>query len=373
MTLNTPHRRTLARALLAVGGLALGLVLAEALARAVPPPVGGDFLLPIASLGVPEGLYRPHPWLRSEPTPDFEGVVRSVGHEVNVRINSLGCRGAEPAGDGARLMVVGDSFTIALQVQEDETFSARLSKLLGDEVLNCGVDGYSTWQALERYRLVDNEAQAEGVILVFFLGNDLSDNARAAAQQGSQTPPPPPPEAQHVGAVERWLITHSYLYGYGRLAMARAALRTTNAEERQRLADELGIFASSGGDRLQSAIEETRHAVRALRDEAQQRGDTLMVAVAPPVFAVDDDRTAPTLALVGLEGVDPDAPRRAMLELLREEAVPACDLSPPLRAAAIDGEHPYLLLDGHWSVSGHAVVAQELANCLANTESVEPG
>ncbi len=356
--------RALARGLLLAGGLIVGLLGAEGVARFVEPPVGGDFLLPIAALGVPDGLYQPHPRLRSAPTPGFEGSVRTVGHEVAVRINSAGCRGPEPTSDRPRWIAVGDSFTIALQVDEADTFAQRLGQAAGIEVLNCGVDGYSTYQAMERYRLVDDATQASGVLLVFFLGNDLSDNARTAAQQRATEPPPPPPVPREPSALERWLITHSHLYGYGHLAIARMSLRAPDDAERARLAQELGIFAQQDDSKLAAMLEDTRRPLTALRDEVAARGDRLVVAVAPPVFAVDEARAGPTLSLVGLEQADPDAPRRAVLELLEREGIQACDLTPALEAAVGGEEHPYLLLDGHWSTAGHAVVAEVMAGCL---------
>ncbi len=350
--------------LMVVAGLVVGALAAELLARLVEPPVGGDMLLPIASLGQPDGMYSPHPTLRSAPTPGFEGVVRSVGLEVPVRFNQVGCRGPEPGPRSERWIAVGDSFTIALQVPWEASFPALLAERLDSEVLNCGVDGYSTWQARERYRLVDDVAPSSGVLLMFFLGNDLDDNARTAAGQVPERAGASPPEPRRAGPVERWLIAHSYLYGYGHLAWARFGLRAADAEERQRLADELGIFVDAGHERLQRQISDTRLALTSLRDEAEQRGDRLVVAVAPPVFAVDPARAEPTLALVGLEGADVDAPRRAVLELLDREGIQACDLSPALAASVAAGDAPYLLLDGHWSELGHRVVAEALATCL---------
>ncbi len=350
--------------LMVVAGLVVGALAAELLARLVEPPVGGDMLLPIASLGQPDGMYSPHPTLRSAPTPGFEGVVRSVGLEVPVRFNQVGCRGPEPGPRSERWIAVGDSFTIALQVPWEASFPALLAERLDSEVLNCGVDGYSTWQARERYRLVDDAAPSDGVLLVFFLGNDLSDNSRTRKEQPLEGLEEPPPTSRRAGTVERWLIAHSYLYGYGHLALARWKLREPDAEKRRLMADELGVFASAGEKRLEDQLHDTRLALTSLRDEARQRGDRLVVAVAPPVFAVDPARAAPTLAMVGLEGADMDAPRRALLELLEREGVEACDLSPALEAAVGAGEAPYLLLDGHWSEAGHRVVADTLAGCL---------
>ncbi len=75
---------------------------------------------------------------------------------------------------------------------------------------------------------------------------------------------------------------------------------------------------------------------------------------------------AATFSLVGLDPDRgrPDAPRQALLGLLRELGLQACDLSPALLGAV--GDRPlYFPWDGHWTAAGHAVVAQRLAACIA--------
>ena len=57
-----------------------------------------------------------------------------------------------------------------------------------------------------------------------------------------------------------------------------------------------------------------------------------------------------------------DAPRQAVLQILDELNIPACDLTEPLRQAA----DPYFVYDGHWTTEGHTVVAETLSRCLSS-------
>ena len=107
-----------------------------------------------------------------------------VEYRTDVRINSLGLRGPEvapvPPG-GLRVLVLGDSWTAGLEVPEDRTYSSLLAEGLSDrlglpvQVLNAGVRGYGTDQALlsyrERLRTLDPD-----VVLFHTTGNDPDDN-----------------------------------------------------------------------------------------------------------------------------------------------------------------------------------------------------
>ena len=165
-------RLALGRLGLLVGGLVFGAVLAEGLARMVAPASNADLLFnsPDAS---PEGLYVMDPEVLMVPSPGFSATVRSLGYHVPLAINRHGVRGSEDRTGG--WLAVGDSFTLSVQVSESDTFSERLAGALGSPVHNAGVDGYSTWQALGRYRQLDSALGVSTVLLTFFLGNDFQD------------------------------------------------------------------------------------------------------------------------------------------------------------------------------------------------------
>ena len=89
-----------------------------------------------------------------------------------IQINSQGLRGPElaelPPG-GVRILLTGDSRTVAFEVPWDQTFAARLEALLAErlapravQVVNAGVRGYGTDQA---YLYYHERGRASHVVL----------------------------------------------------------------------------------------------------------------------------------------------------------------------------------------------------------------
>ncbi len=361
-------RRVLGRLGLLAGGLLVGLAGAEGLSRLIRPSASADLLFnsPESS---PMGLYVIDHTLLLIPRPGFRGQIRSPGYAVDLRINDLSLRGppvSEVPAETRHWLAVGDSFTMAVQVPEPETFSGKLGAAQGVQVWNAGVDGYSTWQAALRYQEIDDQLPIERVILNFFLGNDFQDNANFP-----HIAPPPMPEGadiprEPVPFVRGILLRHSRLYAHFRVLSRQRSLTAGSDPDRQRWRDELSIFSTEGSARLEQLIGQSRAALMRLRDAARQRGDALLVAVAPPAFQIETDRAEATFAVVGLDpaSMDLQAPRKAVLGLLTELHMSACDLTPALESAARDGAALYFVYDGHWTEAGHAVVADALEACL---------
>ncbi|KZR90628.1 hypothetical protein [Synechococcus sp. MIT S9508] len=123
--------------------------------------------------------------------PNARGIYSREGHSI-VAINSAGFRGSLPSrspADGVfRIAVLGDSFTEALQVNENETWVKVLQKQLNSlndcsllegrkaEILNFGVGGYGTGQSLLTWRYLASKFRPDLVILAVYPGNDFSDN-----------------------------------------------------------------------------------------------------------------------------------------------------------------------------------------------------
>ncbi len=355
-------RSWLGRLGLVAGGLLLGALGAEGLGRAMAPAANADLLFnsPDAS---PEGLYVMDPQVLMVPSAGFAGDVRSLGYAVPLRINAHGVRGAE--GQTGGWLAVGDSFTLSVQVTEEDTFAGRLAAGLGVPVHNAGVDGYSTWQALGRYEQLDDALETDTVLLTFFLGNDLQDNDRFphVLRQSTQLVAGAPIPRRSLPVHEALLLRYSYLYAHYRIWQRQQGLQAGDDPQRQGWRDELSIFSTEGRGRLGQLQGQTERALGALRDAVRRRGDRLVVAIAPPAFVVDPERLAATFQVVGLDAAqaDLDAPARAVEGALRRLGIPSCDLVGPLRAAA---EEPlYFTFDGHWTPAGHAVVADALATC----------
>ena len=154
----------LARGAMMIGGLALGLVAAEAV---FSHRDGGAF----PHLNV----YVADPALGVRLLPGATQKVAFGGNPItSVRINGDGYRGGElPAPGKDDVLVVGDSQVFGLGAEEDETFSAQLARTLGRPVMNGGVPTYGPAE----YRAVIAEQLAKRhprtVVLAINLVNDL--------------------------------------------------------------------------------------------------------------------------------------------------------------------------------------------------------
>jgi hypothetical protein len=361
-------RRWSGRLVLLLGGLAIGVLAAEVLFRVARPDDAVD-LLYNAPENAPDGLYTTDAQTYAIPTPGFRGTQQSLGYAVTLRINDYGLRGpALEEKTRPRFLAVGDSFTMAAQVAESETFVARLTADLGVEFLNSGVDGYGTYQALERYKQLDESLELDGVLLTFFVGNDVHDNVRwpQVQSEARRMIPGRPLSRRPVGAVHGFLYKRSALYAAIQMWRRRRAMANPNHPERHRWKSELMLFMQEGAGVLGSQLPATNNALVNLSRAVAERGDTLMVAIAPPAFQIETERMNATFELVGLDPAHarPDAVSQAVMDVLKRNKIPACDLVEPLRRAHKAGGEMYLQYDGHWSAKGHVVVSDALEKCF---------
>jgi hypothetical protein len=348
------------------------VVIIELGARLLPPSSAAH--LQFNSLqNVPNGLYMNDHKVAFRPTPGFQGTMKTPGNKVDIRINSLGLRGPELQKDDRPVwLALGDSFTFAIQVAEEQSFVGLLSQDLGVQLLNAGSDGHGTEHELARFRQLKKPLSPEVVVLVFFTGNDFQNNLNwRGALAGSKKKPdqfvrmgePKPP-------VRAFLNQNSLLWGmlqiHGRTEAKGKGKGKGKQGEMGGWRRDLSIFHRSGEVLLREGIEATRKPMQELRDQVERQGGQLMVVVASPAFAIEDHRTKATFELVGLplEDKDLSAPEQATLVLLEELDIPACPLDSALRQAHTDGERSYLAYDGHWSVLGHQIVAETIGTCI---------
>lgn len=101
------------------------------------------------------------------------------------KTNSLGFREREfhlqKTPGITRICVLGDSMTVGMEVQPDQTFSRLLENRLNKqcsskyEVLNCGMSGYGTGQEYLLFRQRVEQLKPDLVVLAYNLG-DIDDN-----------------------------------------------------------------------------------------------------------------------------------------------------------------------------------------------------
>ncbi len=179
---------------LILAALALALLLGELGLRGI----GQSYYWAIAK--------RPDPVLGWRPPADSAAWQGFEGGAL-VRTNALGFRDRDhavtkPPGR-VRIAVLGDSFTEAVQLPVEQTWWRVMEDWLNSgncppepstaardsgeansgalefEALNFGVSGYSTAQSLLAWRMHASRFAPDVVVLAFFIGNDVTENARA--------------------------------------------------------------------------------------------------------------------------------------------------------------------------------------------------
>ena len=324
---------------------------------ATPPP---GFLVTAKGIGV-------------VPAANFDGHT-VTGVRLKTDANGIRVDPKATVRHSSAWLVLGDSFTEAAQVEAHEAFPARLSARTGVEFLNAGVDGYSTWQAVIRGQGLLQKTNIQGIVLVFYTGNDFAQNrewhttSQRYATVQSGTPFPVGTAAIPFAPQVASTLLYNALLGV-RLAYLGAVPgpQSTPAQEAR-------LFHSSGTRALNESLRSTRAALAKLHQVADQQGIPVMLAAAPPPYVVRPDKADALFERYQVPDGTPklDRPQNRVLELARSEGLRTCDLTPDLRAADAAGHQPYLIFEGHWSPKGHAVVAESLANCFVKEQLLHP-
>jgi lysophospholipase L1-like esterase len=169
-----PPSRFFSKAGLVVAAIGVAFGLCELGARMIFPRP------PIASRE-PQIAFLYDPEIRYVMAPTQKGWI----DDGLITVNALGFRGPEvltPKPQGRfRVVIVGDSLTMGWGVADDETYSARLARLLHQrfpnrdlDVVNLGIGGYNTRQ--EVTLLARNVSRLEpDLVLVGFYSNDVPD------------------------------------------------------------------------------------------------------------------------------------------------------------------------------------------------------
>lgn len=342
------------------------------------------------------------------------GIVRQKsapnGDPFTMRINSRGMRGPElkqRRPDHRRILFLGDSFTMAGQLPEEDTFVHRVGDLLrmdpgvDVEVVNAGVNGYSTYQEMALYKRHRRALRPDTVVLCFFLGNDFRDNMVHTSEARRLRRELLPRGMRYFdrhrdrflygadgvrltdplsGRLLRepsrsWLVSltqHSYL---ARLLIARVALIQGRMSSDLELLDpdhryyfyEIGLYKQKQDGLHQTAIEITLDCIDELEVAVRADGGELLVALIPSQSQVVPDYWSYTLDQLGLEAsdlgpVDMRFPNRLLTEFLGKRSIPVVDMTDDF----VNATNPNALFlanegDRHFSAQGHRVAATAIA------------
>jgi hypothetical protein len=360
-----------ARLVLVLVGVLMPLALAEIALRVTGAMLPGDYQTVSFAEAHPEFGRRNKPGAGYKKTSEYTSWID---------VNSKGLRGAEidypkPPGE-RRILVLGDSFTFAEQVNQNETFSQLLEDRLVAEhgagsyrVLNAGSNSWATANELIYLAKEGVRFSPDVVVVAFYIGNDVSDNYR------------------RVATVTDAVKADLSLRGADSFDGPRRILRKSELYTvfESGVLAKLPIWGDDGGNyssdrkppQTQADADEawaiTERLLDRMRDVAESQGATFVVMVVPTASAVaqrgdapikdgdDEDDGGDDSTRIGFED-----PHGQLAAITSRNNITTLDLLSALRKADNrTKERLYYRQNAHWTAAGHAVAADELHDFLA--------
>lgn len=362
------------RALLVNGALLLfsllfAAVLAEVAIRIVAPQqlimLRPDLWMPADTVG----------WLHH---PNIDIRVNTGERTVRVLTDSAGFRVGEAgrSEDGQKILVLGDSFMEALQVEYDSSFPALLERALEDSlhrplvIRDAGMGDWNPNQYLLRARTLMPREDYRLVITTIYVGNDIVP-ARV------DRIPPRTRTTRHTFRLPRHLT---------RTEFVDATLKPFN--DALEVHSHLFIFVKNRLETLRMRLglhqmafppeflkreatgpqwNVTADLCRDIRDLAARAGAQALFVLIPAPFQVDPESFASYVRGYGLDSnaIDLDQPNRLMTAAFTSRGLRFIDVLPQFREAGRSGVRLFGRVDPHLSPEGHKVMTQIVAPVAA--------
>jgi len=312
----------------------------------------------------------PHVGVRLRPGASIR--YTTVEFTTDIAINAEGVRDDEPLGPKPvgerRVLVLGDSLVLSVQVQQAQTFCEDLERRLnargGDErwrVINGGVQGYGPVQEWFYFDKIAAAFQPDVVLIVAFVGNDAIEAADAATalEQGR-----PLEDQQPTLNQMRRIVRSSVVLQYIRMRWDQLKSRwSTGTPERP-----LSSYLSDPPAVVGQGLDVSRRAFGLIADRARGIGARTAIALMPARFQTDDPdygRLAAIVRNAGGELVRNSASER-FRAALSPLGLPMVDLQPTL-AAQPERIGLFFQRNVHLTPRGHNVVAGALFEFLESS------
>lgn len=318
-------------------------------------------------------------WVKS---PGVDIRRQTAEFNVRVRTNTRGLRGPETwsyqrRAGVARVLMIGDSFTLGYTVSESESIPALLEQgLLSQgvhaEVLNGGTEGWSTDQEV-LWLATEGQLYQPDVVVLQVYENDIFWNSR---DQYLRYPKPRIPD-EGQGEWQPYMVADGPslrdpgLESWWWRATAIGGLlgRLRSGPTMPVLEDGSGRPAEWGArlDGNDVGRGETRSALHAFASLAEAIGAEPLVLVIPDKAQIDADSLRQVEAFMGARDYRPERPYEFLVTAARGAGLPVMGGLPELQAAQLDGP-VYFARDWHTNAAGNRALAGGLMRRLLAPE-----
>ena len=309
--------------------------------------------------------------------PGATARFRTKDFETDIAINSSGVRDREippkPAGE-RRIVVLGDSLVLAVQVEARDTFCAVLERRLNERrpagepsyrVINAGVQGYGPVEELAFFEHVVRALEPDVVLVAVYVAND----AMEANDTGDAILPrdPGPVSASQPSGVKRpsrwplWLRRLTRRTMVLQIVRLRATTLLERFGEARPIDRALTIYLPEVPAEMAHGLDVSREAVSRIAAGAAAQGARTGIVLLPARFQVADDDFDNLRAIVAQSGatLERDLATQRFASALAPLGLPMFDALPVLRDDAARSQI-FFKTTAHLTVTGHQVLAAGL-------------
>lgn len=365
-------KKMTAKIILLICSIVLILFLSEGVVRFFAPQ---KTLNQLSSMSPP--IYEAGDHISWQYKPDSIG--RRVIGEFNISyiINSFGNRDKERTfmkkPNTTRILVVGDSITAGFGVEQNETFTYLLERMLNNgsrnfEVWNAGVEGYS--QDTEYVYLVNNikNISPDMVVVVFYAGNDILDISKNSWETDNnglpinitsdimyiqdnqlrlKESPLNPYQVDFLGYIEMALFRWSHLYI---LFKNTFSIKTSHGDF-----ESISLMIEETPKEVAENFEKTKKLLNAMRDLSSENNSSFVVVIFPSRMQINDAEWHIIEKKYAEYRPKRDLVQQRLLEWCSAEQVLCIDLYPPFLSSK--KQLYYTLIDIHPNTEGHLMAA----------------
>jgi GDSL-like Lipase/Acylhydrolase family len=352
-----------ANAALAVSSLFVALLCAEGILRMFyPQPLGVWYSLR-------DGLVI-HP-------PELSVYLNQF--DRTVQFNSIGMRDREhavPKDNGTfRVLLLGDSFMEALQVDFEDSFPKLLEDRLRQashrtvEVINCAVSGWGTDQELIYLQQYGLKFHSDLILIGMTIHNDVSDNLEGhfhTLVDGKMLPKPKqemPWFEYRSLKVKDFLASHSHLTQLLRKYKYRRGLATAAQSLDTHL---LQLVRREESAQLGMGWEMTYQLFKQMQEAGKGIGAETAIFLIPLSIQLYDQALTSFIRThdVSRDDISLERPQEKMRQFGNSLGIQIIDLLPNFREWVQRHQRSLHVGDGHWNAEGHRIAADVVSEQL---------
>jgi hypothetical protein len=299
-----------------------------------------------------------------------EGAVHLITDQDGFRVGTGGRK------NGLPVLLLGDSFMEALQVEHEQSLAGLLETALADQkrttvaVRNAGISGFAPAQYLARAKTLLPGEDYRLVVTAIYVGNDAQKMRVDYVPPRAQTARN---EFRLRKALTRKELVDSGLRPINDALEGRSHLFILLRNQLGTLRMKTGVsplyfpqeFRKSEATSQRWAL--TADICREISEEAAKHGAKALFVLIPADFQVDEVKFNAYVTGFGIDTatVDLDQPTRLLAQELGSRGLNVVDPLPQFRALYKSGKRLYGTVDQHLSAEGHKALVESVAPAAA--------